>query len=96
MSGQIQKWSAVKFLAISDTNGDGILQINEFFMRGDIVVLATPEIAGLPYVIQASLQQVEWQPQCLPLTACCWRSPMHFPMIFITRLSIQPHKLQKG
>jgi len=47
----IQKWSAVKFLAISDANGDGILQINEFFMRGDIVVLATPEIAGLPYVI---------------------------------------------
>ena len=37
----IQKWSAVKFLAISDANGDGILQINEFFMRGDIVVLAT-------------------------------------------------------
>ena len=29
----IQKWSAVKFLAISDGNGDGILQINEFFMR---------------------------------------------------------------
>ena len=47
----IQKWSAVKFLAISDSNGDGFLQINEFFMRGDIVVLATPEIAGLPYVI---------------------------------------------
>jgi len=36
---------------VSDTNSDGILQINEFFMRGDIVVLATPEIAGLPYVI---------------------------------------------
>jgi cation/acetate symporter len=47
----IQKWSTVGFLAISDSNGDGILQINEFFMRGDIVVLATPEIAGLPYVI---------------------------------------------
>ena len=47
----VQKWSAVKFLVISDSNGDGILQINEFFMRGDIVVLATPEIAGLPYVI---------------------------------------------
>ena len=47
----IQKWSHVGFLAISDSNGDGILQINEFFMRGDIVVLATPEIAGLPYVI---------------------------------------------
>ena len=47
----VQKWSAVKFLAISDSNGDGILQINEFFMRGDIVVLATPDIAGVPYVI---------------------------------------------
>ncbi|MGB2036774.1 MAG: sodium:solute symporter family transporter, partial [Candidatus Puniceispirillaceae bacterium] len=36
---------------IVDGNGDGLLQINEFFMKGDIVVLATPEIAGLPYVI---------------------------------------------
>ncbi|MBL8708905.1 MAG: cation acetate symporter [Rhodospirillaceae bacterium] len=47
----IQKWGAVGMLAISDSNADGILQINEFFMRADIVVLATPEIAGLPYVI---------------------------------------------
>jgi len=47
----IQKWSSVNFLQIVDTNGDGMLQVNEFFMRGDIVVLATPEIAGLPYVI---------------------------------------------
>ena len=47
----IQKWSHVGFLKIIDANHDGILQINEFFMRGDIVVLATPEIAGLPYVI---------------------------------------------
>src|SRR3970040_1513615 len=38
-------------LAIKDFNGDGLLQINEFFIRGDIIVLATPEIAGLPYVI---------------------------------------------
>jgi len=47
----IQKWGNVGFLKIVDFNKDGILQINEFFMRGDIVVLATPEIAGLPYVI---------------------------------------------
>lgn len=47
----IQKWAAVGFLKVVDSNADGILQINEFFMRGDIVVLATPEIAGLPYVI---------------------------------------------
>jgi len=47
----IQKWSNIGMLAIADGNGDGILQVNEFFMRADIVVLATPEIAGLPYVI---------------------------------------------
>ncbi len=47
----VQNWSAVKMLFITDANGDGILQLNEFFMRADIVVLATPEIAGLPYVI---------------------------------------------
>ena len=47
----IQQWGNVGFLKIVDGNGDGIVQINEFFMRGDIVVLATPEMAGLPYVI---------------------------------------------
>ena len=47
----IQQWSTVGFLKVIDGNGDGIVQINEFFMRGDIVVLATPEMAGLPYVI---------------------------------------------
>ena len=47
----VRNWSEVGFLKVIDSNGDGFLQINEFFMRGDIVVLATPEIAGLPYVI---------------------------------------------
>ncbi len=47
----IQNWSNVGMIALSDSNGDGILQINEFFMRSGIVVLATPEIAGLPYVV---------------------------------------------
>ena len=47
----VQNWESVKMLFLSDSNGDGILQLNEFFMRPDIVVLATPEIAGLPYVI---------------------------------------------
>ncbi|MDE0716304.1 MAG: cation acetate symporter, partial [Rhodospirillaceae bacterium] len=47
----VKNWVDVKMLAITDGNKDGILQVNEFFMRPDIVVLATPEIAGLPYVI---------------------------------------------
>jgi cation/acetate symporter len=47
----VQNWAQVGMLAVQDQNGDGIVQLNEFFMRDDIVVLATPEIAGLPYVI---------------------------------------------
>src|SRR5690606_16505459 len=47
----VRNWSEVGYLAVIDGNGDGILQLNEFYMRPDIVVLATPEIAGLPYVI---------------------------------------------
>ena len=47
----VQNWSDVGMLAVADQNGDGFVQLNEFFMRPDIVVLATPEIAGLPYVI---------------------------------------------
>jgi cation/acetate symporter len=32
-------------------NGDGILQLSEFRIHPDAIVLATPEIANLPYVI---------------------------------------------
>jgi cation/acetate symporter len=38
-------------LSISDMNGDGIVQLAEILIDGDVLVLATPEIAGLPYVI---------------------------------------------
>ena len=38
-------------MKIVDFNNDGILQLSEWFMNEDVVVLATPEIAGLPYVI---------------------------------------------
>ncbi|MBO6519319.1 MAG: cation acetate symporter [Rhodospirillales bacterium] len=47
----VKNWSSVEMLYLVDSNKDGILQLNEFFMRSGIVVLATPEIAGLPYVI---------------------------------------------
>jgi cation/acetate symporter len=47
----VQRWSEIGLLAVIDQNGDGILQINEFFLNPDIIVLATPEFAGLPYVI---------------------------------------------
>jgi cation/acetate symporter len=46
-----QNWNSAKLMFISDFNGNGTLELNEFFMGGKAVVLATPEIAGLPYVI---------------------------------------------
>jgi cation/acetate symporter len=36
---------------IEDINGDGILQLAELALNTDVIVLATPEIAGLPYVV---------------------------------------------
>ena len=47
----VKNWIHVKQAFIADFNKDGILQLNEWFMRGDVVVLATPEVAGLPYVV---------------------------------------------
>lgn len=47
----VKNWTAVGQVYIADLNKDGILQLNEWFMRDDVVVLATPEVAGLPYVI---------------------------------------------
>jgi hypothetical protein len=38
-------------LSIEDINGDGLLQLAELTLNTDMIVLATPEIAGLPYVI---------------------------------------------
>jgi len=46
-----QNWNEAKLMFVSDFNGNGTLELNEFFMGGKAVVLATPEIAGLPYVI---------------------------------------------
>lgn len=46
-------WSKVdaSLLQVVDINRDGILQFGELRMGGDMVMLATPEIAGLPYVV---------------------------------------------
>jgi cation/acetate symporter len=49
----VASWSRVDpgLLSVVDVNKDGILQLAEMAIGGDIVVLATPEIGGLPYVI---------------------------------------------
>ena len=53
LPGWIAQWNAVDpaLLSVTDVNKDGIFQLGEMKIGGDIIVLATPEIAGLPYVI---------------------------------------------
>ena len=49
----IAAWNAVDpaLLSVSDVNKDGIFQLGEMKIGGDIIVLATPAIGGLPFVI---------------------------------------------
>ena len=47
------QWSKVdaSLLSVSDVNGDGILQLGEIRLGADLVMLATPELGGMPYVV---------------------------------------------
>jgi cation/acetate symporter len=44
-------WTNIGLVRVTDANADGILQFRELVINADAIVLATPEIAGLPYVI---------------------------------------------
>ena len=45
------RWSRLdpNLLTVRDINGDGLLQLGELAIGGDAIVLAAPEIGGLPY-----------------------------------------------
>ena len=47
------QWARVdsSLLSIEDVNGDGIVQFGEIRLGADLIMLATPELGGLPYVI---------------------------------------------
>jgi cation/acetate symporter len=49
----IGQWTRVDpgLLSVADVNGDGVLQLGEMRIGGDIIMLVTPELAGLPYVV---------------------------------------------
>lgn len=51
----VAAWNRVdpSLLAVTDINRDGILQLNEMTIGADVIVLAAPAIAGLPYVVSA-------------------------------------------
>jgi cation/acetate symporter len=47
------QWAHVDpaLLSVEDMNGDGIVQFGEIHLGADLIMLATPEIGGLPYVV---------------------------------------------
>jgi cation/acetate symporter len=49
----IAQWAKVDptLISVSDVNGDHILQFSELKLGADIVMLAMPELGGLPYVV---------------------------------------------
>jgi cation/acetate symporter len=49
----ILQWAKVdaSLISVSDVNGDGIVQFGEIRLGADIIMLATPEIGGMPYVV---------------------------------------------
>lgn len=47
----VKIYSDIGLVTIADANKDGILQFAELKINPDVIVIATPEIAGLPYVI---------------------------------------------
>lgn len=57
LPGWVTYWANIDklkpMISIIDINHDGLVQLAEIAIDGDMIVLATPEIAGLPYVISA-------------------------------------------
>ncbi|MBP7202238.1 MAG: cation acetate symporter [Propionivibrio sp.] len=51
LPGWVNAWGKLGLVSIEDINGDGLLQLAELALNPDVIVLAIPEIAGLPYVI---------------------------------------------
>ncbi len=47
----VNAWTKIGLVSVDDINSDHLLQWAELTINPDVIVLATPEIAGLPYVI---------------------------------------------
>ncbi len=53
LPGWIGQWAKVDpaLISVADVNGDRILQWGEIRLGADMIMLATPELGGLPYVV---------------------------------------------
>lgn len=70
------KWEATNLVSFEDKNNDGRIQYlgdaeqNELEVNRDIMVLANPEIAGLPNWVVALVAAGRLPPHFLPLQDC--------------------------
>ena len=53
LPGWIAQWARLDpgLIDVSDVNGDRILQLGEIRLGADLVMLATPELGGMPFVV---------------------------------------------
>jgi cation/acetate symporter len=53
LPGWLRRWAKLdpSLVSVEDINLDGILQLGELRLGQDVIVLAAPEIGGLPYVV---------------------------------------------
>lgn len=53
LPGWIAQWARVdrSLLSVEDVNGDGLVQFGEIRLGADLIMLVTPELGGLPYVV---------------------------------------------
>ncbi len=53
LPGWIAQWARLDpgLIDVSDVNGDRIVQLGEIRMGADLVMLATPELGGMPFVV---------------------------------------------
>lgn len=58
---QLPKWmedwgpEGMKLVNFEDKNADGILQFDELKMHADMIVISTPEIAGMPFAVSGMI-----------------------------------------
>lgn len=93
------QWARVdsSLLSVEDVNGDGLIQFGEIRLGADLIMLATPELSGLPYVVSGLVAAGGgWQRRCPRPTACCSPSAMRSCATCIFRTRAARRRLSSG
>ena len=89
LPGWVASWARVGLVSVEDINGDGILQLSELTLHADVIVLATPEIAGLPYVVSGLVAAGALAAALSTADGLLLTMAMRCPTMFTSRSSIR-------